>query len=122
MTTETLERTIGQKPPNVVSQTVPVQCKTRAAPSPSANGSSANTTALDFASCSFNQAFIPGLPDDATDRDRACMPRMFIPATIIPPIGRRVTVLTYCALTMAEWNVQQADDLRRTTDVGSRRA
>jgi hypothetical protein len=29
---------------------------------------------------------------------------MFIPAAIIPPIGRGVTVLTYCALTMAGWN------------------
>ena len=68
---------------------------------------------VDFASCSFNQAFIPGLPDDATDRDRACMPRMFIPATIIPPIGRGVTVLTYCALTMAGWKHRSAAQERQ---------
>src|SRR4030095_1572035 len=68
MAIETLERTIGQGLPAVVSQTVSVQCMTRAAPSPSAHGSSPNTTALDFASCSFHQYLIPDLPDDATAR------------------------------------------------------
>src|SRR5712691_9000814 len=38
------------------------------APRPSTHGSSPNTTALDFASCSFNKFLIFDLPDDATAR------------------------------------------------------
>src|SRR5712691_1752308 len=38
------------------------------APRPSTHGSSPNTTALDFASCSFNKFLILDLPDDATAR------------------------------------------------------
>jgi hypothetical protein len=49
---------------------------------------------------------------------------MFIPATIIPPIGRgdnRPDILRPDDGGM-ERNVQQADDLRRVTDVGCLRA
>src|SRR5215470_13265717 len=38
------------------------------APRPSTHGSSPNTTALDFPSCSFSQFLTPDLPDDATAR------------------------------------------------------
>ncbi len=62
MAPEMLERTIGQKLPAVVSQTVSVQCRNRAAPSPSAHGSRPNTTALDFAFCCFDQNLILDLP------------------------------------------------------------
>src|SRR5581483_2604672 len=88
MTTERPVRTTGQKPPNVVSQTTPVQRKAWAAPRPSAHGINPNTTARDLASCRHNQAIILDLPDDATADGRACMPRMLIAATIIPSIGR----------------------------------
>jgi hypothetical protein len=65
MAPEILEKTIGQKLPAVVSQTVSVQCKYRAAPSPRAHGSRPNTTTVDFAFCSFNEHLIVELPDDA---------------------------------------------------------
>jgi hypothetical protein len=68
MAPEILERTIGQKLPAVVSQTVSVQCTYRAAPSPRTQGSRPNTTAVDFVFCSFNQHLIVDLPDDAAAR------------------------------------------------------
>src|SRR5690349_17464386 len=68
MAAEMLKKTIGQAPPEVLSQTVSAQSMYPAAASPTAHGSSPNTSALDFASCGFNQRFIGGLPDGATAR------------------------------------------------------
>src|SRR5437763_1903643 len=65
---EILKRTIGQALPTVVSQTVSAQSMHPAAASPTAHGSSPNTSALDFASCAFNQRLIVGLPHGATAR------------------------------------------------------
>jgi hypothetical protein len=49
------KRKTGQKPPAVVSQTISVQCRYRAALSPSTHGSSPNSTAVDLAFCSLDQ-------------------------------------------------------------------
>src|SRR5262249_29606090 len=68
MAAEILKRTIGQALPAVLSQTVSAQSMDPAAASPMAHGSSPNSSALDFASCRFNQRLIVGLPDGATAR------------------------------------------------------
>src|SRR5215472_16645395 len=66
------------------------------APRPSTHGSSPNTTALDFPSCSFSQFLIPDLPDDATARCLHAKDVHFRRLSY-PRSAPRIIVLTSCA-------------------------